>query len=432
MRTQYNANEQRLSAGNVAGLKLQWSADLGAGISDEPIVATNVLVNGANKTVAYIGAENGMFYALDATTGKTLWSRQLGTITTSCQDLPNGVFGITATATFDKNTNRVYVADGNNDVHALDMQTGQEAAGWPINIASSATTNHVYGALTYNPANGLLYASTAALCDANNWNGVLAAIDTRSASIAATFYPGAPYYGGGIWGMGGVSIDPATNNLYAAVGNTERGPKETSAYGEHLVQLDPMLHVLASDDPGVAGNDADFGGTPMLWQAPGCPQEVSTKDKYGGFFTWKTASIGSGSIQDLKMAKPTEDGQFIGVTAYSPATNLIYVGDPYGANGYASGIVALKPESDCTLGLAWQHSLGATPAKNDNDTPMVANGVLYFDDGDNGVVYAIDASSGMTLWSSGSTIHGPVLTGPTVDGMVFVSSWDHHLYAFGL
>jgi outer membrane protein assembly factor BamB len=47
-------------------------------------------------------------------------------------------------------------------------------------------------------------------------------------------------------------------------------------------------------------------------------------------------------------------------------------------------------------------------------------------------VFAFDASTGQQLWSSGGTITGYTQVAPTVDGRVFVSSWDHKIYAFGL
>jgi len=44
----------------------------------------------------------------------------------------------------------------------------------------------------------------------------------------------------------------------------------------------------------------------------------------------------------------------------------------------------------------------------------------------------LDAETGAPLWDSGSTINGPILAAPTVvDGRVFVSTWDGHVYAFG-
>jgi outer membrane protein assembly factor BamB len=374
-----------------------------------------------------------MFYAIDANTGQTIWSQQLGTVSTACMDLPGGVFGITGTATIDRSTNRVYVADGHDLVHALDLQTGTESAGWPVTIDNKFNTNHVYGALTLNPANGLLYVSTGSFCDYNQWTGHITAVNTSSASVVAQFFPAAPYTGGGVWGMGGAAID-ASNNVYIGTGNTWSGPADTSAYGDHLVQLDPNLNVLAADSDSVAGDDVDFGATPMLYRPPGCSLLTAIKGKTGVYPVYNAATIASGPLQSLVMSTSTPEGQFIGVTAYSPATNLVYVGDPVGNSTFTHGLVALAPQPDCTLALAWQQTFGVVPAatSSDNDTPLVANGVVYFADGRNNTVDALDAQTGALLWNSGNAIGGPVMSAPVVDGRLFIGSWNGVLYAFGL
>ena len=431
--TSYNPNESTISRANVSSIHLLWADSLGAAVTDEPLVATNVSIGGSVRTVLYAGAENGVLYALDAADGHTLWSQPLGTITTSCMDLPGGKNGITGTAAFDRASNRLYVADGKNNVHALDMRTGQEISGWPINIANQVVQDHIYGAVTYNPANGMLYAETASYCDIAPWHGRITAIDTASASIVATFYPAAPYEGAGIWGIGGASID-SSGNVYVSTGNAVNAPLEGSAYGEHMVKLDSRLNVLSANDPSVTGNDVDFGATPMLFTPPGCPLEVSAKGKSGLFYTWNAASINSGPLQGIPMMPNTSAGQFIGTTAYSPAENLVYVGDPYGNTGFTNGVVALRPQSNCTLATAWQATLGSAISltQDSNDTPVVANGVVYVPAGRNNKVYAVDAAGGALLWNSGNVISGPAMSGATIDGRLFVGAWDGKLYAFGL
>ena len=432
-RSENNPNETTLSPSNVSGLKLSWSRDLGAAITAQPVIATNVNIGGTATTVAYVGTEAGTFYALNADTGATIWSAALASITSACLDLPGGTFGITGTATFDKSKNRVYVADGHDLVHALDMSTGAEANGWPVTVTTDFTENHIYSALALNPANGLLYVTTASYCDKNAWQGRVDAIDTASATIADTFFPATPYSGDGIWGTGGPAIDPA-NNVYVATGNTTGGSSPSSAYGEQLVALNSTLGVVAANQPGISAGDLDFGASPTIYQPPGCPQLVSAKNKNGVLYTWQTSSIASGPIQSLAFEPSVTDGVFVGATTYSPASNLFYVGDPIGNSTFTHGIIALRPQSDCTLALAWQQTAGpsSTNPGNDDDSVTVANGVAYLADGVGNQVLAYNAATGTPLWNSGSIIGGHTMVSPTVDGRLFVSSWDHHVYAFGL
>lgn len=432
VRTNYNANETTLSAANVGGLALKWKVNLGSAITAQPLVATNVSIGGTPATVLYIGTEGGIFYALDANTGATLWSKALASIATGCLDLPGGTFGITGTATFDRSTNRVYVSDGHAQVHALDMATGAEAAGWPIIVTSQFAGNHIYSGLALNPANGLLYVTTGSFCDSGTWNGRIDAIDTASATIADTFFPATPYTGDGIWGLGGPAID-AANNVFVATGNTEGGPADNSAAGDALVQLTAALGSPAISSPGTPSFDSDFGATPMTYQPPGCAELVSAKRKDGHFYTWQAGSVASGPLQGIAIGAATSIGQFVGQTAYSPVSNLVYVGVPNGNSTFTHGLVALRPQTNCTLALAWQQTVGSPAGtSNDNDSVTIANGVAYLTDGIGNAVFAFDATTGTPLWNSGTTITGPALSPPTVDGRLFVSSWDHNLYAFGV
>lgn len=427
-RTNYNPNETALSAANASKLKLAWRTNLGSAITAQPIVATNITINGVPTTVVYIGTEGGVFYALNATTGATIWSQALGTVTTGCMQLPHGVMGITGTATYDKSLNRIYVADGKDQLHALDMSTGAEASGWPMTIESSFTTNHIYSALSLNPDNGLLYVETASLCDAPTWHGRIDAVNPSGPSIVASFYPGAQFNGAGIWGSGGASIDQSTDNVYIATGNDASG--ESGAYGDHVVRLSSTLALLGSDFPNITGSDEDFGATPMLYRPDGCPELFVVKNKSGFLYTYD-ATLASGALQSLAMAPVTATGQFVGTTAYSPSQNLVYVGDPRGNSTFTHGLIALAPQPDCSLNLVWQQTTGpANYTGNDNNEATVANGVVYFTDGVGNQAFAFDAASGAQLWNSGSTIGGPVMLAPTVDGELYVSSWDGYLYAF--
>jgi outer membrane protein assembly factor BamB len=59
----------------------------------------------------------------------------------------------------------------------------------------------------------------------------------------------------------------------------------------------------------------------------------------------------------------------------------------------------------------------------------VANGVVYFGSYDD-FFYALDIETGDLLWSFRT--ESSVSSGPAVvDGMIYMTSWDGSLYAFG-
>jgi hypothetical protein len=471
----FNGNEKGLSTNNVGSLKVAWSADLGGAVTDQPVIASGLSVNGTSSNILYVGAENGKFYAINADTGTPLtgWPKQLGSVSTSCGDLPGGQFGITGTATFDRSNNVVYVADGNDVVHALNMVSGNE--NWSVNvltdpntntIVGSATQDHIYGALAYNPVNGLLYVETASFCDHVPWHGRIVAIDTSTHQVKAAFFPGrtssgksgTAYCGGGIWGMGGASIDTTTQNVFVATGNIVTGTStsctgsssQTFPYGDSIVELDQNLNLISSS-PATAGNhslpgDSDYGATPMLYNISGCSEQLSAKNKDGTLYTYSVGSSGLIYENGVSMGQPTGQGEFIGVPAFDPVSgvNLVYSGNPRAVSPYANGLVALQQKGSCTgLTLAWQASVSSTAVtSNDNQAPTVANGVVFFTDGVGDHLWAFAAtqsgSSGSALFNSGTTI-GPscsygttcgVFGAATVDGRVFVGSFNHKLYAF--
>lgn len=474
-RTGYNPNETTLSASNVTSSSLHqiWSADLGAPITAQPILAKNVSINGTATNVVYVGAENNTFYAVNADTGAILWKNtSLGNaVSTGCGDLPNGQFGITGTATYDRNAGVVYVADASDYVHALNMSTGAQL--WSVNALYDPNTlstvgtpsqDHIYGALTLNPNDGMLYAYTGSICDSPPWFGRLVAINVSTQSVAAAFFPGrtssgtsgTAYCGGGIWGMGGASIDTTSNDVFVATGNVALSGNgcpnntvgETYPYGDAVVQLDSQLNVISSATASVNGtpasNDSDYGATPMLYSAAGCSSlQVSAKNKNGYLYTYSVSSSGLTPEQQLHIGNTTDQGEFVGVPAYSPSSGLVYVGNPNANGNFAHGLNALQQAGGCAgLTLAWKASIGtANVTGDDNQAPTVANGVVYFTDGIDNQVWAFSASSGAMLWSSGTGIGSPctsygttcgVLGAPMVDGRLFVGAWNGKLYAFGL
>jgi outer membrane protein assembly factor BamB len=215
--------------------------------------------------------------------------------------------------------------------------------------------------------------------------------------------------------------------VFTATGNAI-GSNEHYGYSEHVVKLDASLAVQDSNYPGLTGTDVDFGSTPMLYRPSGCMDKLAVMNKTGQLFVYNRGSIGSGPFQTLQISKR---GTFIGVVAYSPVTKMLYVPNPNtSASGtYKHGLVALSIGSDCLLSLAWQKSVGSN--NSSVASPTVANGVVYFGDGQANQVFAFDAATGAQLWTSGSQIGGSVYAAPTVaDGKLFVGSWDDHLYAF--
>ncbi len=182
----------------------------------EPVIATNVNVNGVMHNLLYAGAGTGVVYAIDADTGATVWSKQLGSTTFQCTPGHTTYWGIEGAGALDRAHNLLYIPDGANNVHALDLGTGAEAAGWPVNVAPLNNLDFIHNGLNYNAKNGMLYVGTSSVCDVAPWHGRLTAINTATATIVNTFLTVPAGEGGGIWGYGGAAVDSGTGNVFVA------------------------------------------------------------------------------------------------------------------------------------------------------------------------------------------------------------------------
>ncbi|PYJ01291.1 MAG: pyrrolo-quinoline quinone [Verrucomicrobia bacterium] len=429
-RTGENPFESILTPSTVAGLHELWSFDLGSVTIMQPVLATGVIVNGSPKDLVYMGAEHGDLYAIDVASGTMVWHRNLGSQQTSCHDMPDGVFGVSGSPFLDRTNNRMFVVGGDGNMYALDLSTGAILSGWPVAVTADPAHEHTYGAVNIN--NGVVYAETASYCDLTPYHGKIVAVRIATHTVLGTFFPAGPRTnGGGIWGPGGISIDPATGDVFTATGNALNNP-ENFRYCENVVELSSALRVFGSNYPGLTGKDVDFGATPILYQPPGCPLMVAAKNKTGVLVTYQRGNVSAGPNQRLQIAN-ISDWQFNGIPAWSDTTHLLYISNSSDSNSAQTkhGMVALSVGANCNLRLAWQTTVGPNFASV--SPPTVAGGVVYYGDGPGSQLLAFDAVTGTQLWSSQSIIAGAIYGAPmVVNGQVFVGAWDGKLYAFGL
>lgn len=449
-RTGYNPKETVVGPSNVALLARLWTTNVGAHVMREAVLAANVSVAGVATNVLYAGSNTGAtLYAINAKTGATIWKDAVVPREFTCNNAKSQ-FSIVATPAIDRTHQRIYFTDGDNNVHAVNLATGKSIKGWPISVATYLNNNDdMHGGLTYNSANGMLYAVTGSHCDLTPWHGRIVAIDVSTAKIVGTFYPvsgtaTAGGGGGGIWAAGGASIDPTTNDVLVATGNadTTTGIAQNAGYAENVVVLTPNLGtVVAANYPaniptmGGALDDLDFGSTPVIFTPPGCPELVAAQNKSGMFELYDESTIASGPVQYIEMSIDTDQGDFQGSPAYDPVTNMVYVGLPATESPYSPGLAAFSVQSNCTLAPTpvWSAAFGPDGATTTADTARspitIANGVVYVSNRTGNTEFAFDAVTGAQLWTVGLTNNG--LSGTLVaNGIVYVTSDDGTITAW--
>lgn len=404
----------------------------------QPVEAAGVTVRGIATNVIYEGTERGDFYALRASDGRVIWHKNLGSapVPQPCHYFPGDVDGIGGAATISLTApgkGVVYVAGGDGAVHALSLATGAERRGWPVRGVFNPSETHVYGGL--NLLNGRLYVTSAGLCDLRPYYGGAVEISVLRHRIMHRFYPVGPpsrgLSGGGIWGYGGVSIDPTTKNVLAATGNAAYPGPQNYRYAEAVVKLSHSLRVIGYSKPPLVGHDVDFGSTPVLFRPTGCRAKLlAAENKSGALVIYSIDAIKAGPEQRLQIADVNK-GNLTGVPAWDPTINMLYISNFTNSSDgpYRHGLVALQAARDCKVSLAWQRQVGQKFATN--SPPTVANGVVYYGDVA-GTEYAFKATTGRLLWHS-TGISGRIHAAPTiVNGELLVSAWDGYLYAFGL
>src|ERR671918_70826 len=187
--------------------------------ADWPTFGGDPQRTGFNADESLLGPDNADSLAL-------AWKAELrGAVKTDCQDMPHGRFGITGTPVVDRSTDRIYVVAGDGNAYAINMATGEIQPGWPVAITATPEREQVYGGM--NLWEGRLYTALASVCLTPPYHGRAVAIDVVAAEVTAEFYvipPDGPS-GGGVWGPGGVSIDPEDRAVYVATGNALTDPQ---------------------------------------------------------------------------------------------------------------------------------------------------------------------------------------------------------------
>lgn len=211
----------------MSGLHLMWRFPFTLQSDNSPVLASGVSVGDQTMDLLYAGDRTGTFYAVDAATGTGLWSRNLGPPQVVC----GGMLGLTDTALLDRPRGVLYVGGSDGQLHALDLATGDDAPGWPLQI-TMFPNEYMWGGI--NVFNDQLYVAASSGCDQLGTNyGRVVRVDPNTATPTGAFYvtdgPNTGVSGGGIWGWGGVSTDPA-RFCYTTATNSPPGRLIASPY----------------------------------------------------------------------------------------------------------------------------------------------------------------------------------------------------------
>jgi len=418
-----------LTPRTVPKLRLEWSQQL-----DGPVFASPLAANVDGDPFVFAATEAGTVYAIDATTGQIVWQRELGTVATpEC-----GTWGITSTGAIDLARKTLFEVGADGALHGLDLATGEDRAPYPVTLVENKLYEYVWGGLRISADR--LYAGVASYCDAGPPGGPMpegrllaVPLDQPGEPSVWDPVPG-PANMGGMWGWGGVSIDPDDGRVFTATGNSFVFSEECSCYvdnagyGNQIVALAPDLSdVRDHDDPGIPSTgDSDFGAAPLLFQPKECPPLAAANNKDGALYVWNRDRLADGPLLRL----PLGDGiaPFIGSPGWSATTQMVYAAQSVireDGRRLGNGVTAWHVDPGCGFRPIWQAVLG----DGNQATPVVVGNVLFATGGKPGGFYALNAANGKQLWSfptEGRTVAGVI----SVGGQMFGADTAGVLYAF--
>jgi polyvinyl alcohol dehydrogenase (cytochrome) len=370
----------------VASLHPAWTFNSSNGdFTATPTVADGVLVAGTSL---------GSIYALDAVTGKLLWSRDAG------QQI-NGSAAIDPAAPGGP-TVFVPLADlGSPRLLALSLRTG--AVRWSRVLTRQAGAD-LFGSPTF--WRGTVYIGTSGPGnDESTARGSVVALSEASGGIRwRTYTVPRGHDGGAVWST--PAIDTRAGRLYVGTGNAYHSPAANTT--------DAMLALSAStgrilahyqstpgdvwelDNPG-GGPDYDFGSSPNLIFGPRRQPLVGEGQKSGTYWALNRTTMhpvwrrmpGPGSQADGGISSTGYDGTRI-----------------YGADSIDGQIFALGAGGSVKWNVVDPGPLHFSPV-------AIGNRVLYSADSD-GVLTARDVATGTSL--AMIPLGGPTFGGISIVG----------------
>jgi outer membrane protein assembly factor BamB len=385
--------------------KPTWSFTTGGVVAASPALVGGEL---------YEGSWDGNEYALNASTGKLLWSTFLG-VDPSCGQNR----GVTSSATVLNGV--VYVGGGDGSWYALSATTGSVL--WQVYVGNISAGYYNWASPLVH--GGYAYVGIASDCDHPLVRGGLLQIQLSTHKIIRTFFTIANgSVGNSIWAS--PTLDPTTNTLYVATGN----PKTTTLtqYSDAIIALNATTLAVKSYSqvpPSEVIVDGDFGATPTLpFNSTTYPIVVST-NKNGVTYAWNRSNLSSGPLWSTRIStgNDTPDGQSVAPAAMGGGR--LYLGSAattIGGKFYYGAIRALNPLNGSILWQRGEH--GTIQAAS-----AFANGVLVVPGGTH--LDVLNARTGALLWTwvCGAPFFGaPIVVGSTI----YAGCTNGTIYAFTL
>jgi polyvinyl alcohol dehydrogenase (cytochrome) len=393
-------------------------------------------------TRVYIGSQAGIFYALNAGTGKVVWKRSLDVETHyTC---PADGISATAAVVPDPTTKALTVyAEGARYLYALNASTGAQIWRRRIGPADAPNTNGFYNWSSPTVAAGHIYLGLSSRCDTPLIRGGVVELDQHTGVVLHTWHsvPNGSI-GGSVWSSVAASLDG--RNVWVSTGNECDPTVNTCPAGDRVGDSNSIVHLSGSltrlqawQAAGTlgGGQDSDFGSSPTLFGAGVTPADLGACNKNGNFYALTANPLGSAPLWTDALGVPAGSfGSCLASAVWDGGNGRLYLpgnGTTIAGTMYGGSVRQVNP---ATGAYVWQRGL---PCAVMGTPSLDAAGVLAVGTyggcapaGSTPGAYLLDAATGAvlkTLPVNGSKVFGqPVFAGTRL----YVATEASGLYAF--
>jgi outer membrane protein assembly factor BamB len=395
------------------------SRRLSGQIFGEPLVANGDVI---------VATETDAVYALSASTGKVVWSKQVG-VAVPAKQLPCGNIrpkvGITSTPVIDTARSEVFVvADAwvhrtiTHQLVGLSLATGTIVLDQVVDPPGTTPAAQLQRAALTLDGGNVIISSGGNAGDCGSYHGwVVSVPETGGPLHTFDVDPTTGNDEGAIWMGGAAPTIDGSGNIWVATGNGSNTSGPNPDYSDSVVELSASLVPLQTFTPSAwaaeNANDLDLGSmAPAL--LPG--GEVLQAGKSQTAYLLDQSALGGVGGQQAALTSfcgADVDGgsAVVGSVVYTPCLQ-----------GVEAVSVQTGPPSMTEL---WQTSTAGGP-------PIVAGGLVWTVSHGRGVLYGLDPATGaeVTHFPLGAVAnHFP--TPSAADGLILVAS-STKVHAFRL
>lgn len=480
---------EQVNRGNVGQLGLAWSHKID---DDRGLEATPIVVDG----VMYVSGPYSKVYALDAATGQRLWTYDprvdRGISGSACCDVVNRGVAVWK--------GRVYIGVLDGRLEALDAASGKRV--WSVDTVTDHKRNYTITGAPRIVKDKVLIGNGGAEYGVR---GYVSAYDAATGKLAWRFFtvPGDPaqppeneamalarktwfgndyaMYGGGGTAWDSMSYDPELNLVYIGVGNGSVWSRKLRSQGQgDNLFLSSIVAVNADTGAYVwhyqttPGEEWDYTATQQITLADltidGLKRKVLMQAPKNGFFyvidrtNGKLISANNyvpvnwAKSIDLKTGRPVfdteaaryEDGRLRLVTpagfgghnwhpmSYNPQTGLVYIPAMIGAWYFQAVDQSPMPGQKGTFNFGAVPTMGIPPDPGERTHPQASDIPDLAEPEDleriqhawHGRLIAWDPVQQKARWAHEYTAMYNGGTLSTAGGLVFQGSGDGHFYAY--